>query len=444
MVLDTSNRFLCILAALALLAGAARADEDSRRLIAQARKLAHAKPPRLDEALAKLEAATRADPRDQDALFFLAYVAVQREEPELALQALDRLGGPRRPHANFLEGRALAMLGRHEEALIAYDLEKSRAGNPFYDVHRAASLRALGRDVELEVQPPQPRLFAAASTRVEVDGRGVDATTARGDGATIGRNVTALDVDYALVRAPDRAAGVAASGLVLLVDGDTSSSWVGRAGLYGSLTRGAVTAGGDVEAFSTGLEDPGLESTGVTLRTYLAWTGLEGHRPQLGYEVTSRDMRTSFDFSEEDRDGTLESLTFSYAWAPFMLSAGPVQLRLVLASGREETTGGYYDSTARSALVSALAPAPLLSWAPAALEVGASEDRTRYTSDLQEEILGAERRDRTGAQWVRLRQPLKNARTSVEVRYDHSQTRSTIAGLDVGGHQGAVGLYHVF
>jgi tetratricopeptide (TPR) repeat protein len=447
-MLRTSSKYLLVsLATLALCAGVALSNPVSKRLIAQARKLAKADPPRLADAVAKLEQATREDPDDEDALFFLAYVAIQAEKPQVALKAVRRLDEPPRPHARFLEGRALAMLGKHEEALLAYGEEKSRADNPFFDTHRNTSLRALGRDtgdVKVEMQAPTPRLFTAASTRLEVDGRGVDPLTGQAGGDTVGRNVTALDLDYALVRGPDHAVGLAANGLYQLVDGEGDSSWVGRTGLYANLTRGAVTAGADLEVFATGLEDPGLESTGTTVRTFLAWTGIENHRPQLSYELTLRDMRTALEYVEEDRDGTLQTLSFSYTWQAVRLDSGPVQLRLALAGGREDTTGGYYDATQRSGLLSAILPAPLLPWTPGTVELGVSEDRTRYTSELQEEVLGAVRRDRTGAQWVRLRQPLKNARTSVEVRYDHSQTRSTIAGLDVGGHQGAVGLYHVF
>lgn len=429
----------------------AGASPGSQQLIARARKLAHATPPRLTDSFALLEKAVQADPADPDAQFFLAYVAVQCERPRRAVAALDALQRMRamRPHAYFLKGRALAMLERHEEALAAYDLERDTAANPFFTIHRNKSLVALGRtpapDVEIQLEQPAPRLVSAVATRFEYDGRAADPVDGEPATPLGARAVTSLDLDYALSRSATASTGVAASGVYQGAGADsTVDAWVGRLGLYGSTAVGSATAGAEVETFVAAPDSAGLEYTGATLRMRLGSSARPGHLPSLTYELTRRDVAGEPDLPAENRDGVLQALTLGYAWLPDTTPIGPLELRVSLGGAQEDTTGGFFDTVSRSALVSAVFSSPVLPWARAAVEVGASLDRTRFTDEQHALAMGAERTDDTTSVWVNVRQPLRNPRTAVELRYGHSGTRSTIEGLQLSGHVASVGMNHVF
>jgi hypothetical protein len=445
--------------------GPVAASSRSRQLVQEARELAHGSPARPVDALEALARAVKADPDDEEARFFLAYVALQVDRPRAALDALGVLErrGIRRPHHHYLKGRALAALGRHDEAVRAYDAETHRSDNPYVDEQRALSLRALDRraprpeartvaalaspaspgdaslSVVLDAGPsrPPPRLQVSVANRLEYDDRESIAST--------GRNVATLDVDYALTRTPSGQAGAVVSSSYLAgFDDGTASSWVNRGGLRGETTRGSWTVGGELEASAVKLDDPALDSTGATARGWVATSAWDGHWPQIGYEITRRDMKLTPEFTPEDRDATIHAVSLSDAWIARRRRDGPLELRLTLSAAREDTTGGFYDLTFGSGQIVGSMFLALWPRTPANLEIGGSLDRTRYASELHTAAVGGERSDRTAAGWIRLRQPLANGRTSVDVQYTRSRATSTIEGLGFVGQLASVGLQHVF
>ena len=114
--------------AVALAAPAALASPESQQHVARARAYAQEEPPQPKRAILELEATTRADPDDVRAWYFLGIYALRLSLYDRALRALDRVEAlaPDRAHLQFLRGRALYGLGRHAEAVAAYERETRR------------------------------------------------------------------------------------------------------------------------------------------------------------------------------------------------------------------------------------------------------------------------------------------------------------------------------
>ena len=117
---------------------AARANEASQQLVKDARELMRTAPQEPHKILAKLKAATAADPRDGRAWFIYGAYLQSRQLARAALPLLNKAAAidPAMGNVHFYRGRALADLGRSKEALAIYAQETNKDGNPLFSFYR--------------------------------------------------------------------------------------------------------------------------------------------------------------------------------------------------------------------------------------------------------------------------------------------------------------------
>src|SRR5258708_611521 len=147
------------------------ASERSQQLVAEARQLMRATPPRIAEVTLKLRAATEADPTDAQAWLVRGAYALKQQSYADALLALDRAVALDRNIANlqFLRGSTLAGLARYDEAIAAYDQEVNKDGIPSYWFYRGlASEGARRYAAALSDFDNSDRIFPAGRQQTEL------------------------------------------------------------------------------------------------------------------------------------------------------------------------------------------------------------------------------------------------------------------------------------
>jgi tetratricopeptide (TPR) repeat protein len=134
-----------VLVALCCAADPASANDESRRLLAEAANAFSESPLQRLEALVKAREATSADPKDELAWFARGGFALTLSLAKEALESFDKAAAiePKRADLQFLRGRALQDLGRHQPALGAFRAEPNKEGNPAYYFYRGLASKAV-------------------------------------------------------------------------------------------------------------------------------------------------------------------------------------------------------------------------------------------------------------------------------------------------------------